>query len=275
MNDKISGYYECSLCSKNYKVKKSYDKHLLLCNVISKSIRERKADNEISENIPSMREMYNIIQILILKNDRLEKQVEKMSTWIHNNKKKVNILEWLNENNRPPITFDVWLERVEINKEDMECVITHNFIEGIHMIVKRLIHTNYGENESQNDIDQSKCTEKIPLDEYEYLPIKAFEQKENILYVFNGTEWNIINHEQYTKLLNKLTKGLISQLKLWQDEHKNKLFERGFSEKYIEYVKKLTGGDLSLEQQSYKIKQSFYNHLKVNIKNIIQYEFVF
>ena len=157
----------------------------------------------------------------------------------------------------------------------MECVITHNFIEGIHMIVKRLIHTNYGENESQNDIDQSKCTEKIPLDEYEYLPIKAFEQKENILYVFNGTEWNIINHEQYTKLLNKLTKGLISQLKLWQDEHKNKLFERGFSEKYIEYVKKLTGGDLSLEQQSYKIKQSFYNHLKVNIKNIIQYEFVF
>jgi len=35
-----------------------------------------------------MREKYKMIQILIIKNVKLEKKVEKMSTWIHNNKKK-------------------------------------------------------------------------------------------------------------------------------------------------------------------------------------------
>jgi len=98
MNNKISGYYECGFCNKNYKIKKSYEKHFMLCSIINKSVTERKAENEEYENIPSMREMYNMIQILILKNDKLEKQVEKMYTWIHKNKKKINVIDWLNEN---------------------------------------------------------------------------------------------------------------------------------------------------------------------------------
>ena len=76
-------------------------------------------------------------------------------------------------------------------------------------------------------------------------------------------------------MFNKITRGLIGQLKIWQDINKKRLFDTGFTEKYIENVKKITGGDLTREQQYYKIKQLFYNNLKINIKNIIQYEFVF
>jgi hypothetical protein len=69
---------------------------------------------------------------------------------------------------------------------------------------------------------------------------------------------------------------LLSQLKTCQDKNKHRLSgDSSFSDIYIQYVKKIIAGDMSREQQQYKIKQSFYNNLKVNIKSIIQYEFEF
>lgn len=252
-DNKIEPYFECYHCSKHYKIKKAYERHILMCGVISKTIKERKRENEEYENIPTMKEMYEIVQILIVKNDNLEKQVNKMSKWI-NNKKRVNVIEWLNENNIPPFDFNQWLETIEITSEHMEFVFEYNFLEGVNLTVKEIVN---------KDI--------------ETLPMKAFEQKEWVLYVYNGIEnkWEIISTSQYETLFIKITKDLICQLKLWQDKNRHILYQEGFTEKYIENVKKITGGDLTKEQQYHKLKQSFYNALKVNIKNIVQYEFVF
>lgn len=260
MPDKISGYYECGFCSKNYKIKKAYDKHYLLCSIINKSVSERKNENDLSENIPSVREMYNIIQILIVKNDRLERQVEKMSSWIHNNKKKVNVIEWLNENIVPSIEYNSWVDSIEINEDDMNRVTNYGFIEGIHQIIKRILRLDSTCDHSPENMN---------------IPIKAFEQKDTMFVFNNEKQWNVITVEQFDMIFDKLTRGLIGQLKIWQDANKKRLFDNGFTEKYIENIKKLTGGDLTRDQQYYKIKQLFYNSLKINIKNIIQYEFVF
>ena len=65
------------------------------------------------------------------------------------------------------------------------------------------------------------------------------------------------------------------QLKFWQDENKSRLFTNGFTEIYMENVKKITGGDLSKEQQCCKFKSMLYNHIKINLKNVIQHEFEF
>lgn len=221
MSNKISGYYECGYCNKSYKIKKAYEKHFLLCSVINKSTSERKSENDISDDIPSIREMYNIIQILIMKNNKLEQQVEKMSSWIHNNKKKVNVIEWLNENIIPSIDYNKWIDSIQINQNDMDCVTNNNFIEGINLIIKRLLGIGF---------------DNI-LDETTNLPIKAFEQKDN-LFVFNNTRWSVITIEEFDLLYNKITRGLISQLKTWQDVNKKRLFDSGFTEKYIENVKK-------------------------------------
>lgn len=252
-SNKIEAHFECCHCSKSYKIKKAYDRHILVCSIISKTPSERKSENKQYENIPTVLEMYEMIQILIVKNDNLEKQVNKMSKWI-NNKKKVNVIEWLNENNIPSIDFSQWLEVLEITSEHMEFVFDHNFVEGINLSVREIIN---------KDIES--------------IPIKAFEQKEGVLYVYNGSEskWEIINSSQFETLFIKITKGLLTQLKLWQDENRHRLYQTGFTEKYIENVKKITGGDLTKEQQYHKLKQAFYNGLKINIKNIIQYEFVF
>lgn len=253
METRIESHYECQYCSKNYKIKKAYERHILVCNILSKTPQERKLENEEYENMPNLRELYQMVQILILKNEKLEKQVDKMSAWI-NNKKRVNVLEWLNENNKPSIQFNEWVESVEITKIHMKYVFEHNFVEGVNLTVREIVNKDF-----------------------DSIPIKAFEQRENILYVYNGDEnkWEIINSHQIDTLFIKITKGLLNQLKFWQDKNKHRLCNSGFTEKYIQNVKKITGGDLSREQQCHKLKQSFYNSLKVNIKNIIQYEFVF
>lgn len=255
---KMAFTYDCQYCEKKYKNKKSYDKHNLLCNVIRKTPKERKLENEIYDSIPNMREMYNIIQQLIVKNDKLEKQVNKMSSWIHNNKKKINVIDWLNDNSKPLSDYNSWIETIDITANDMETFVKYNYIEGINQIIRKLIETS-----------------NINMDVQE-IPIRAFEQKENSLFIFNGTNWEIMSSLQMEMIFKKISKGLLSQLKAWQDKNKHRLSgDSSFSDIYIQYVKKIIAGDMSREQQQYKIKQCFYNNLKVNIKNIIQYEFEF
>ena len=253
MSNKIGAHFECHHCSKNYKIKKAFDRHILVCNILSKTTTERKYENEEYENLPNLKEMYSMIKMLILKNEQLEKQVNKMNSWI-NNKKRVNIIEWLNENDTPNLDFNQWIETIEISNEHMEFVFEHNFVEGIDLTVREIMNKDL-----------------------ELRPLKSFEQREGIIYVYNGSEnkWEIIGNHQMELIFIKITKGLLNQLKLWQDKNRHRLCQNGFTEKYIENVKKITGGDLTKEQQIHKIKQSFYNTLKVNIKNIIQYEFVF
>lgn len=250
----IQSEYECGFCNRQYKRKMNYDKHMLLCNIIRKTPAERLNEKE-QDNLPTMRELYTVIQTLVERQEKFEKQIEKMSSWINNNRKKINVLDWLNANHNGSIDFNVWLSELIISEDDMELVFKHGFIEGMKYIINRLC---------LNDNTREEC-----------LPIKAFEQKEGTLFIYINENWEIMSSCMFELFFNTITKGLTKQLKLWQDKNKHRLYQNGFTEIYIENVKKITGGDLSREQQYHKIKQHLYNHIKVNIKQIVQHEFVF
>lgn len=253
----IQPEYECGYCNRQYKRKMNYDKHMLLCNIIRKTPSERLNEQE-QDSLPTMRELYTVIQTLVEKQEKFEKQIEKMSSWINNNRKKINVLDWLNTNHTNSIHFNKWLNELNISEEDMELVFKHGFIEGIKYIINRICLND------TNDNTREEC-----------LPIKAFEQKEGTLFIYINENWEIMSSSMFELFFNTMTKGLTKQLKLWQDKNKYRLYQNGFTETYIENVKKITGGDLSREQQYHKVKQYLYNHIKVNIKQIVQHEFVF
>lgn len=255
--------YQCNYCNRKYKRKMNYDKHILVCNILSKTPSEKLHQKE-EDSLPTIREMYVIIQNLLEKQEKMEKQIEKMSSWVNNNKKKINVIEWLNTNYTIEMDFNEWILKMNITHDDMEFVFNLGFIEGMKCIINRIIDSSI-------------------------IPIKAFEQKEGTLFIYskcnngnidtdNGNHsgnWEVMQHHEFEKLFNTITKGLTEKLKLWQDKNKYRLFQNGFTEIYIENVKKITGGDLSREQQLHKIKQYIYGRLKVNIKQVIQHEFVF
>lgn len=254
----IQGEYECCFCNRQYKRKMNYDKHMLLCNIIRKTPSERLNEQE-QDNLPTMRELYTVIQTLLERQEKFEKQIERMSSWINNNRKKINVLDWLNTNHTDCIDFNKWLDNLIISEDDMELVFKYGFIEGMKYIINRICL-----NGTNVDHIMKEC-----------FPIKAFEQKEGTLFIYINENWEIMSSGVFELFFNTITKGLTKQLKLWQDKNKHRLFQNGFTETYIENVKKITGGDLSRDQQYHKVKQYVYNHIKVNIKQIVQHEFVF
>ena len=257
LNKHVEGHFECDFCEKQYKLKSRFEKHILMCNITSKSVNERKKENELIDKTPSIQQLYEIIKQLAQKNDILERKVEKLSVWVNNNKKKINVVDWMNENRSIKITFENWLNSLEITKEDMELVFNYNFVEGIRFIIQRII-PDVGDTQGE-------------------IPVKAFDQKEGIIYIFNGAEtgWGIMPPEIFERFFMRIAKGLLNQLKYWQDLNRHRICDNGFTEIYIDNVKKITGGDLTKEQQYTKVKRMLYNHVKINLKNVIQYDFEF
>jgi len=255
LNKHIEGHFECDFCNRQYKLKSRFEKHILMCSITSKTIDERKKESEMLEKTPSIHQLYEIIKQLVQKNDMLERKVEKLSVWVNNNKKKVNVVDWMNEHQNLATNFDIWLNSLDITKDDMEVVFNYNFAEGVRFIIQRIIP----------DI----VDEKIPM--------KAFDQKDGVIYTYNGVEdgWGIMPPEVFERFFVRITKGLLTQLKLWQDVNRHRICDNGFTEIYIDNVKKITGGDLTKEQQYTKVKKMLYNHIKINLKNVIQYDFEF
>lgn len=252
------GHYECDFCNRQYKLKSRFDKHMLLCSIKSKTVDERKRENEIIEKTPAPHQMYELIKQLVHKNELLERKVEKLSTWVNNTKKKINVIDWMNENRNMDVNFIDWVNSLEITKEDMELVFNYNFSEGIRFIIQRLV--------SVEGSDQAQAHAQVP--------IKAFDQKDGIIYIFeNG--WSIMTPELFVKFFGRITKGLLTQLKCWQDINRHRICDNGFTEIYVDNVKKITGGDLTREQQYTRVKKMLYNHVKINLKNVIQYDFEF
>jgi hypothetical protein len=244
--------YDCGYCNKTYKKRSLYHKHLLLCEILSKTCKERKNENEKIDNTPNITELYDIIKTLVIRHDQLEKKIEKMASWVNSTKKKVNVIDWLNENKKQEQTFKEWVSNIKLSKDDMELVFNYNFAEGMRFIIQKYFP----------QLDDS-------------IPIKAFEQNDNTFYTYDENGWKIMKPEQFEFLFNTLTKGLINQLKHWQDENRHRICSNGFTEIYVANVKKITGGDLSKEQQYLKVKRALYTNLKINIRNVIQYDFEF
>ena len=107
---------------------------------------------------------------------------------------------------------------------------------------------------------------------YDNLPIKAFEQKDNTIYIYNE-KWEILSDENYILFISNLYKQIMTKFKEWQDKNEKNLYSNDFSDKYIKYVKKIMGGDIPIERQRTKIHRNIYNSIKSDLKNTIEYEF--
>ena len=69
-------------------------------------------------------------------------------------------------------------------------------------------------------------------------------------------------------------KNLLDDFVKWQNENSEKMDQDDFAIKYSANVKKIMGGGLTRQQVYGKIKLDLYKYLKINIKNIIEYQCV-
>jgi hypothetical protein len=110
----------------------------------------------------------------------------------------------------------------------------------------------------------------------ETMPIKAFDQKENILFIYNDeNKWEILSLPMFANLMNILSKKILTEFLKWQTENKSKMREDDFSYRYARNVQKIMGGNLTQEQIHMRVKKELYHYLKMNLRNVVEYEFSF
>ena len=179
----------------------------------------------------------------------LEKKIEELTKWLNIKKRELPVKEWLNENYSDTIDFNTWLISIKINRAHLELIFKNDFIIGNGQILKMLLSLENGKTN---------------------IPIKSFDQKENILYVFTNDSWDIMSQESFKTMMNSIDNKIREEFLKWQTENKDKMYKDDFSNIYTSNVKKLLGGSQTTDQLYNKIKKDLYNYLKINLKDMMQ-----
>jgi hypothetical protein len=244
----------CSYCGKNYKSKTALEKHVVFCELINKS---KKTNNNIEEEeIPSQKKMYKMLLELGQKYVKLETQIEEMNKFVVKKKKNINVLEWLNMNITPSFTFDNVKEKFIVTTEDIENLFVNNFNDSLNDIFSKTIY----------------CMEEMP--------IRAFFQKPNTLYIYDKVEnnygWVELSREKLRRFLNFIELKISKELNEWKKKHNDLIRSNDkIAIIYDKTVVKIVSQDFTQEAVLNKIKNMIYSKIKTDMKTIIEYEFEF
>jgi hypothetical protein len=252
----------CRFCGTKYTRKISYNKHVILCEILHKPKRESICDDEESLGIPSHEELYNIVLELAYKNKKLEEKMEKMQKWVALNKTKLNVIKWLNTNVIPETTFTALIHSIDVTDEDVDLLISENAIHTMNSILKR-------------NIDDGQIN-----------PVHCFVQKTNLLYVYDTTtkseesgefSWKKMAHEDFIKLMQSIHSKLIGKLSEWQKKNEDKISTCDkTSILFSKTMVKILGINFDFDSPDMtKLRTNLYNNIKVDIKNIVEYDIEF
>ena len=255
----------CAYCNKKYVRKTDCDKHQLLCNILSKTRRELQINADECNSTISHSQLCTIVQELALKCAKMEEKMNTMQKWTDKQKKKINIIQWLNDNNIPATTFRELKPAFtsHIGQKHIDHLIDTNLLDTIQHIFETS--------------DAVNCR----------APIYCFEQKHNVFYIYNvmqdaiaasecdgNGQWTTMTREDLIHLLNAVHSKLLRELVAWKKIHEQSIASNDkMSMLFNKTMIKLVEVDFTSDNSLSRIKSSLFNHLKKDIKNIIEYEF--
>jgi len=247
----------CHFCGKEYVKKSCLEKHAILCEIIFKTNHKNKNTtiNEEDEILPSQRRLYQMLIELGIKYNRLEEKVEEMSKVIVKQRKKINVLDWLNTNIKPDQIFDKLHETIQVTEEDIDYLFHNTFVDTLNMIFSRTIY-----NQQTN-------------------PILSFKQKQGF-YIYNQEEdtirWSLLSREKLIQFLNRSSKKISKALSDWKKNNQKKVKEDDkYAMEYDKTMAKVMNTDFKQDNIFNKAKNMLQTHLRQNIKNVIEYEIEF
>lgn len=249
----------CIYCGKSYKKRTNLDKHFVICELLQKGKKSSFSINDDSqEPIPSQQKMFKMLIELGQKYSRLEEKMEEINKWVVKKKKKINVLEWLNANMKPDISFENIIDKIIINEDDIKILLDNSFYDILNEIFARSIYNFNGNNGNQN-------------------PIFAFVQKTNVFYIYDRDRiWIELSREDLIKFLNKVHTKIYKTFYDWKKNKQNEIkLDDNFAIKCNKTLVKIMSIELNQENIVSKIKSQMYSNMKTHMKALIEYEFEF
>ena len=245
--------YSCPCCMRKYVVKAYFDRHVAACELVHQTKKERKQDIEALADTPNHRQLYEMVLALSLRNKELEEKIIGLEKWANIRKKRLHVKDWLDENYKDVTSFDAVIYELRITKEHFETICEYDYIEGITMILK----------------------EYLPLENERDLPIKAFDQKDNVLFVKKEDGWETMSPAELNQVITRIAKKIMDHFVEWQEINKGLTDQNKYQDLYVDRLQKVLGSNFKKDQIFTKIRRNMYKHLKMNLKNVVQFEFMF
>jgi hypothetical protein len=256
-----------------------------------KSKRLKSCEEEETTNVPSTLQLYNIIQELAFKQQKMEEKMDEMQKWIDKKKKKLNVIHWLNTQFAPPANFEPRTRAFVVIQEDITVLIEQNFAQTVSNILKRNLNP--------------------PKDGLVKEPIACFTEKSSILYIYKPkkqqqeqqhqqqqdqqqqnqqqqnqqqqqqdqqkkNEWSKMTPDEFVFILRVIHSKLLNALCTWRDINSERIkYNDKFADLYNKTVIKLMGADFNQESTLSKIRAPLYNYLKGDLKNMVEYDYEF
>jgi uncharacterized protein YeeX (DUF496 family) len=254
--NKIKQPSQCCLhCGKSYKKRVNLEKHLVICELLEKSKRQTFILEEEEEQIPSQKKMFQMLIELGQKYNRLEEKVDEINKWVVKKKKKVNVLDWLNANVTPNVTFENIIDKIVVTEQDVKYLLVNSFYDVLHELFSRTIY-KFDENEN---------------------PIFAFIQKSNIFYIYNSEKvWLELTSDILIKFLNKVHMKVFKAFYDWKNTKKDNIkSDDSFATTCDKTLVKLMGVEFKQESTLSRIKNAMFSKMKTDMKGLVEYEFEF
>jgi len=236
MNNKL-----CIHCGKTYTKKSSLEKHILICNIIHQTKRENKIQEQEKNDIPTTRQLLEIINTLVKKCDKLEAEVKDIQKIVSRKNKKINILEVLKEKQIPSLYFNNLIDSFNINQNYIEFLIKNTLQKTIEEIFKDTFVNNL--------IIQ---------------PITCFTHCKYVFYIYEDTEsWREMTENEFLSFMNSLQRKMMNELNEWKKIHIEKIKKVDeYSDKYNQTIVKL--------MISFKENETLLKKIKINLFNLIK-----
>jgi hypothetical protein len=281
--------FGCSHCGKYYKTRVNLNKHQILCETLTRAKKSKRNNNnneneEFLEPLPSQKQMYKIILDLALKCNHLEEKMEEMQKWVDKKKKKINVIDWLN-NQYPTlnITFEQFKDSIIILKEETELILHHPFLHVFTEILNRIFNQDQDQYQSQmKDQDQYQNQNQMKDQIEKANPLFAFTQKSNTIYIYCGINnadeysWKECSKEQIAELFKDIHFKLVKSFIEWKMTNQEKInASDSLSELYNKANIKIMDINFKEDAIFQKAKSILYNKIKMDMKALIEYEFEF
>lgn len=243
----------CKYCDKYFHYKDSYDLHIPTCEFFYRSKRQIDRNGDCSERLPSPQDQFKLIQYLTLKIHQLESDVSRLKISSGTRKRKV-VIDLLNNptNPKPPVLFEKWYKSISLTMDDLDPIFDLDIINGIQYALEKYLNKNN-------------------------IPICAFKQKENSIYiwttVYNNTElvdpkWVLLDTKVYHILIRYISHLFLEIFLKYQIVNEVKLHSsEKEKEKNIENMHKLNGlGEKYENKRRITLFRWIYNKIAKDIE---------
>jgi hypothetical protein len=196
-------------------------------------------------------DLFALVQQLAVRLETAEHELSVLKRHHHHHQKpreihRNNLLEWLNDNARLNdeaarlngeaarlngearlLPFSAWLPAIPpINREHLELVFQHGFMDGVCAIVASSIASD------------------------NTAPLRAYDEAPGLLVVYETDptdpesqtiKWRPITHSEFEQFINRMQKLVMNEFVSWQQEHKERWHDPDFAEQYDANMLKVMG----------------------------------